>query len=449
VNSGAAASWKISRETCVGRLKSVPFLFCFLCFLGFLSYIPIMATVYFARWMLLDTGEILENGALSVEGNRISSAGHRSRVKRTSEDRLVNLGDSLLLPGFINMHTHLEECTVRGSVKSADETFAAFTAKKNSRVRQAGEDRIIAGIRLQVRELLADGTTTILDSSSLGYSSPVLAGEPVRAWVVHEARADDPSQDEAIAGELRKKVTDDPVRVGRAIGPHALYSLSPASQRRIIETAAHEKWLWAAHVAESAEELQAFSERRGDLYFYITRKKPWPFGETTMGSMNAALTASLIPNGGICFHCNYASSHELSLLAAKRATVVHCFRYSEEIGHKRFPLEVALNRRVHFCLGTEGIAPAGGMDLLDELFALKCAYPHIGASEMLQWITRNPANALKMGDTLGSLAPGKLADLIAVRFTHDPKENILEELILADVEMALVMVDGQEVIADY
>jgi cytosine/adenosine deaminase-related metal-dependent hydrolase len=422
---------------------------CLLCFPGFLSYITSMATVYFARWMLLDTGEVLENGALSVEGNRISSAGHRSRVKRTSDDRLVNLGDTLLLPGFINMHTHLEECVVRGSVKSADETFAAFTAKKNSRVRQAGEDRVIAGIRLQIREILTGGTTTILDSSSLGYSSPVLANEPVRAWVVHEAYTDDPSHEEAIAEEIRKKTSMDPLRVGRAIGPHALYSLSPASQRRLIETATQEKWLWASHVAESSEELQAFSERRGDLYFFITRKKPWPFGETTMGSMNAALTANLIPNGGICFHCNYASSHELTLLAAKRATVVHCFRYSEEIGHKRFPLEVALNRHVLFCLGSEGIAPAGGMDLLDELFALKCAYPHIGAPEMLQWITRNPAIALKMGDALGSLTPGKFADLIAVRFNHDPKEDILEELILANVEMALVMVDGQEIIADY
>jgi cytosine/adenosine deaminase-related metal-dependent hydrolase len=408
-----------------------------------------MATVYFARWMLLDSGEILGNGALSVEGNRIVSAGHRSRVKRTSGDRLVNLGDTLLLPGFINMHTHLEECVVRGSVKSADETFAAFSAKQNSRVRQAGKERITAGIRLQVRELLADGTTTILDSSGLGYSSSVLAKEPLRAWVVHEAFADDPSRDESIATDIRKQAADTPGRIGRAIGPHALFSLSPASQRRIIEIAAQEKWLWASHIAESAEELQAFSERKGDLYFFITRRKPWPFGETIMGSMNTALTSNLIPNGGICFHCNYASGHELSLLAAKRAPVVHCFRYSEEIGHKRFPLEIALNRRVLFCLGTEGIAPAGGMDLLDELFALKCAYPHIAAAEMLQWITRNPAIALKMGNALGSIAPGKLADLIAVRFTHDPKEAILEELIQADVEMALVMVDGQEVIADY
>lgn len=408
-----------------------------------------MATVYFARWMLLGTGEMLENGACSVEGNRIVSAGHRSHVKRTSNDRLVNLGDTLLLPGFINMHTHLEECVVRGSVKSADETFAVFSAKKNSRVRQSGRERIEPGIRLLVRELLAEGTTTVVDSSSLGFSAPILADEPIRSWVAHEAQADDPATDEGAPAVIRQKTAALHQKIGRAIGPHAFFSLSPASQRKIIDIAAAEKWLWTTHIAESAEELQAFSERKGDLYFYITRKKPWPFGDTAMGSMTAALSLSLIPGGAICIHCNYASSHELSLLAAKRAAIVHCFRYSEEIGHKRFPLEVALNRRVLFCLGTEGIAPAGGMGLLDELFALKCAYPHISAREMLRWITQNPATALRMGDRLGSIAPDRLADLIAVRFTHDPKEDILEELIMADVEMALVMVDGQEVIADY
>lgn len=238
-----------------------------------------------------------------------------------------------------------------------------------------------------------------------------------------------------------------PHRAG--IGPYAIHSLSPDSQRRLLATASKKNCLWAAHLAESAEELQAFSEQKGDLYFYITRKRPWPFGQTPLGPMHLALTENLLPHGGICFHCNYAGSHELSLLAAKRAAVVHCFRYSEEIGHKRFPLDVALNHRVLVCLGTEGIAPIGEMGMLDELFALKTAYPHIPASEMIRWVTQNAANALKMGDRLGSLTKGKFADMIAVRFSHGPKEDILEELIRSDVEMALVMVNGQEVIADY
>ena len=408
-----------------------------------------MATAYFSRWLLLDTGDVCENGAVVVDGNRIASVGHRSAVKRSSEDRLVNLGNTLLMPGLVDMHTHLEECVVRGTFKAPEETFASFSVKKNARVRQTPAEAVRAGIKLEVRELLTAGITAVLDSSRFGHSAAVLSGEPIRSWVVHEAQADDLPQDEVAAEALAALARSPQPGVGAGIGPHTLFSLSPHTQRRVIELASANGWLWASHVAESAEELQAFSERAGDLYFTITRKKPWPFGETIMGSAHFALTNNLVPNNGICFHCNYASTHELSLLAAKRAPVVLCYQYSEELGHKRFPLEVALNRGVCLCLGTEGVMPAGETSMLDELFAVKQVYPHIPAAQMLRWVTANPATALKMGHELGSLTQGKLADMIAVRFPHDPKEDILEELLLSDVEMALVMVDGQELIADY
>jgi cytosine/adenosine deaminase-related metal-dependent hydrolase len=412
-------------------------------------YIPLMASVYFARWLLLDTGDILENGAIAVDGNIIAGVGPRSKIKRSSADRIINLGDALVLPGFINLHTHLEECMVRGASLQPGETFASFSAKKNARVKQASEVQLRAGIKLEVSELLSQGITSLLDSSRLGFSAKVLAAEPVRSWVEHEIHAEDLPQEENAADFLQTRIASCDEHIGLAIGPHAIYSLSPPAQRKLLEFAASKEYLWAVHVAESAEELQAFSERKGDLYFHITRKKPWPFGEASQGPMHTALTASLIPSGAICFHCNYASGYELSLLAAKRASVVHCFQYSEMLGHKRFPLEVALNRHVPICLGTEGIAAVGQMNLFDELFALKNAYPHIAAGEMLRWVTQNPANALRAGSHLGSLTEGKLADLIAVRFPHDPQEELLETLITSDVEMALVMVDGQEVIADY
>jgi 5-methylthioadenosine/S-adenosylhomocysteine deaminase len=408
-----------------------------------------MATVYYARRILLDTGELLENGAIVVAGNSIVAIGPRSAVRRKAEDRAVNLGDTLLLPGFINTHIHLEECVVRGLAPVADETFASFSAKKNSRMKQAPPERIQSGIRLAVRELLAEGTTTILDSSRYGYSTEALAGEPLRAWIVHEAHAGDEEQEKEVIDSLKERIARGDDRTGMAVGPHALYSIAPGTHKKLIDYANKNGYLWAAHVAESAEELQAFSERKGDLYFHITRRKPWPFGENRLGPMNTALSENLIPNGGVCFHCNYANGHELSLLAAKRASVVHCFQYSEMLGHKRFPLDVARNRGMQICLGTEGIAPLGGLSLLDELFALKNVYPHIPAREMLHWITQAGANALKKGDQLGSLTPGKKADMLAVRFSHADGDDPLEELIMADVEMAMVMVDGEEVIADY
>jgi len=405
-----------------------------------------MNTVYFAKWILLENGEILVNGALSVTGNRIGAVGPRSKVRRSTKDRIVNCGEMLLLPGFINMHTHLEERVIRGVPKDPDETFAVWSAKKNSRLKQAGDDDIRSAVRLGILEMLTNGTTSIVDSSRLGISGDVLRDEHIRSWVVHEVIPDDETPEENALLGLRERIVLTGGRIRNGISPHATYSLPHRIQRAIIDFALNNDMIWATHIAESAEELQAFSEHAGDLFFHATRKKQWPFEQKGQGPMYNAITANLIPNGGICFHCNYTGGHELALLTAKRVTVVVCFQYTDALGHKAFPIDVARSRGINICVGTESVSAPGTTSLFDELYRIKSAYPHIPAKEMLRWVTRNPASALKMGNDLGSLTPGKRADIIGVRFAHDSREDLLEELLLEEPEVALVIVDGEEVI---
>lgn len=408
-----------------------------------------METIYFAKWILLDSGEVFVNGALSVDGCRITGVGPRSKVRRGNENRVVNLGDVLLLPGLINMHIHLEESLIRGTTKSGDETFAAWCAKKNSRVRTLTPDQIAAGIRLVLKELLAQGMTTVVDSSRLGQSISILKDESIRSWVFNEIHTDDSTQEQFLFENCISRVIPPAGKTTSGIGPHSLFSLSPKWQRKIIAFSEKHSTPWSCHVAESAEELQAFSEKTGDLFFYATRKQPWAFDDATMGSMQYAIASELIPPGAICIHCNYVNGHELSQLAAKDVSFVFCYSYTLEMGHKIFPLDIALNRNCNICLGTESIAPHGFLSLFDELYGLKKAYPHISAKDFLKMVTQNPAKALKADHILGSLTVGKLADFIAVRFSHSPDEDILEELLVEEPEVTLVVIDGEEIIVNY
>lgn len=409
-----------------------------------------MHTVYFAKWILQESGELLHNGAIAVKDGIITALGPRSRVRDNTEERLVNLGDAMLLPGLINMHTHLEEGIVRGIGKESQETFATWSIKKNSRIRQKSTEAVASSIRLGVRELLAQGVTTVVDSSRFGISPDVLANESIRSWTILEAHPDDPYQERNEIETLFDKASSvTPPLHQLGIGPHALFSLSPAAQREIIKFTYNHGNIWAMHLAESSEELQAFSEQTGDIYFHTSRHRPWPFEKATMGSMHYAITNNLIPNNGICFHCNYANGTELSLLATKRTAIVLCPSYSHALGHKPLPLDVALNRNVLICLGTEGGVPAGCFNIFDELYMVKKTYPHLRAADLLTWATKNAAHALGVADKIGSLAVGKQADIIAVRFPHNEKHEILEELLMAEPEFALVMVFGEEVIADY
>lgn len=405
-----------------------------------------METVYFAKWILLDSGEILVNGALSVSGSIISAVGPRSKVRKNAESRIVNLGDVLVIPGLINMHIHLEDGVIRGNYKSNDETFASWSAKKNSRVRTTTPEQITQAIRLYIKELIAKGITTIVDSSRLGYSASILKEESIRSWIVNEIHTDDQNQEKYLFGtcisEIKALLNNNKL----GIGPHAIFSLSPHYQKLIANFCAKKNLLWVSHIAESSEELQAFSERKGDLFFYTTRKRSWPFENTAMGSMHYALSNGLIPQKGICIHCNYINGKELELLSAKQVSIVLCYTYTLEMGHKVFPLEVALKRNCNICLGTEGIAPQGFISIFDELFALKKAYPHIPAKNLLMMATLNPAKALQSEHCLGSITEGKLADFIAVRFAHNHSEDILEELLIEEPEIALVVIDGDEIV---
>jgi cytosine/adenosine deaminase-related metal-dependent hydrolase len=404
-----------------------------------------MNTVYFAKHILLESGEILANGAVSVCGELIADVGPRGKVRRGGDERLVNLGDMLLLPGLINMHTHLEESPIRGFMKEPEETFAEWSGKKYSQMRRLTDEQVRKGIGLCAMEMISHGTTTVADSARSGITAQALASQSIRSAIFLE-----------VAGAEFMKEGVDQMRQWQGggtafrygIGPRAFYSLTPREHRRLIDYSYDTGCLWACHAAESAEEVEAFCKHDGDLFRSVTRKKPWPAGNSRLSPLHYALAEGLIPSGAILFHCNYVTSNELSLLAVKRVFVTLCPRYGAEMEHKDFPTGAACNRGIRICLGTEGMAPPGETSLFDELFYMKKAYPHISAIEMLRWVTKNPAAALKASDKLGSITPGKYADIIGVRFPCAPNEDLLETLLMSDPDIAFVMIGGEEIIVD-
>jgi cytosine/adenosine deaminase-related metal-dependent hydrolase len=285
--------------------------------------------------------------------------------------------------------------------------------------------------------------------SRTDFSPIVFRDEPVRSWVFHEIFSESDHEKSNLVESLGKRIKRSK-RIDRiGIAPFALFSLPTESHKILIDIAKQNQYLWSCHLAESSEELQAFSEQSGDLYFSITRKREWPYGETKRGSMYYAITNNLIPNNAILYHCNYVSSEELSILAAKNVSIVQCGQYSSLFGDKPFPMESALNRGINICLGTETPVGLNSMNLFDELYYMKKLYPHIPVKNMIDWVTKNPAKALRCSDSLGTLEEGKKADIIGIRVSDSPRENILEEIFMEEPEVDFVMVGGEEVIVGY
>ncbi|HAJ78303.1 MAG TPA: hypothetical protein DCO75_00905, partial [Fibrobacteres bacterium] len=166
-----------------------------------------MATIYYARWILLPTCEIIQNGGISIEGNSIYSIGPRGRIKRSADDHIVNVGDLMLMPGLINMHIHLEEGVVRSYPKEPDETFASWISKKKSRIKHASMETLKTAIRLGSRELLSHGITTVVDSSRTGFSAEALKTEPIRACIINEIHPEDMAEEKAAVDLVSKRIS--------------------------------------------------------------------------------------------------------------------------------------------------------------------------------------------------------------------------------------------------
>lgn len=404
-----------------------------------------MATVYYAKWILLPDGEVLINGGITVEGDRIREVGPRGKIRRNSGDRAVNCGEMLLLPGFINIHTHLEESVLRGMVKGDDESFSSWIIRRRNAMLSAPPETILSSARLAIREALANGITTIVDTSSTDIPAIVLRDEPVRSWVIHEVHNDNFRYSADFIGHINKRIERLHRYGNTGVGPYGIFSLSPVQHKSLAEFARSREYLWSCHIAESSEELQAFSAQNGELYTLITRDQPWPYGSTERGSMYFALTNNLIPQNGICCHCNYMSSQELSLLKNKNSTVMFSPLYNAFLGQKAFPIDVAVNRDVNVCIGTESPSSNEPVNLFDDLFTVKITYPHISAFQLIRMVTSNAAKALRCNE-IGVLEAGRKADMIGLRFAHDPHEDILEEAINAEPNVGLVIVNGEEVI---
>ncbi len=412
-----------------------------------------MRTIYFAKWLLLPDHTLLHNAAVSVSGNTIKEVAPRSQITQHRDDVRVNLGHVLLMPGLINVHTHLEEGLLRKVYREEGDSFSSWLIKKNSRLSRVSSEEIIPRIRLGIRELLSGGITTVVDTTHTGFSLPVLRDELIRGWCIREMPFSDPGTLEEFSKELTisARVAKESEKISLGVSPGALFSCSPVQHKALAELARQRSLIWSMHCAESAEELQAFSEQKGDLYFYRTRREPWQYPAMPRGPMHYALTHNLVPYQAIVLHCNYVTGLELSLLKARRASIAIAPRHGRRHNHKEFPLDLARARDIPLCVMTESPEQSHSLSLFDELFFLKQKYPYLPAAEMLRWVTQNPARALGLAERLGVLKPDAFADLLAVRIPAAPREgeDILEGLILSDPDICFVMVNGEEVIVDY
>jgi 5-methylthioadenosine/S-adenosylhomocysteine deaminase len=368
-------------------------------------------TVLSADWVLPVDGEPIEDGAVAIEDGRIAAVGRREDLGEGER-----FADAAILPGLVNAHTHLEYAVYAGFGDGL--AFGPWLRVHIERKSRIGWDEFVAIARLGAAECLRCGVTTIADASFSGAALAAAAELGLAGYVGLEVFGADVEEALASLEERREELAALETPVLRlAVSPHAPYSVSADLYRAVLDGGG----FGITHVAESEDELRYLATGDGPIAAVSEVEPP---GTTPVRHL--AREGLLRPNV-IAAHCVKVDEEEIALLAEHDVPVAHCPRSNAILGCGVAPLGELLGAGLRVGLGTDSPASTPSFDLFEELRAAvfaaraRAGRPDALSPEIaLELATLRSARALGLDDEVGSLAPGKRADLTVVSLAGSP-----------------------------
>jgi cytosine/adenosine deaminase-related metal-dependent hydrolase len=363
-----------------------------------------------AGWVLPVDGPPLRDAFVAWENGSITEVGP-GRAEQ-------HHGGAVILPGLVNAHSHLEYAVYAGF--GDGEPFGAWLATHIARKRALDHDAMLAIARRGAADSLAAGITTTADYSFSGAAVRAAAELGLRATVYLEVFGSDPAGAAAQFEATKSRVEEtELVRIG--VSPHAPYTCSVAV------------YGWAlglgipvgTHLAESANENDWLEHGAGPLAANAD-VLVGPTGKRAVATLAEVLSPALL-----CAHCVEVQPEEIALLAAHDVPVAHCPRSNAMLGCGIAPLAELRAAGLRVGLGTDSPASTPSIDPWEELrAAVSMARARerrpdaLAAGDALELVTIGAARALGLDAQVGSLVPGKRADLTVLSLAGSPYDPV-------------------------
>jgi cytosine/adenosine deaminase-related metal-dependent hydrolase len=372
-----------------------------------------LSRVLSADWVLPIEGPPIEDGAVAIDEGRIAAVGTRDELGAGT-----HYDDAVLLPGFVNAHSHIEYAVYAGFGDSLTD-FAEWIRLHTERKRRIGWEEYVDIARLGAAECLRSGIATIGDCSFSGAAAVAMDELGLRGIAYLEVFGADPAEAMEQFEELRDRAAAHfGERVAVGVSPHAPYSVSAAVYHACAELGLPV----ATHISESESEVRYLLDGGG-----AWETIPWlvdPPGTT--GTRLLAREGLLGPHV-LAAHCVVVESEEIALLAEHDVAVAHCPRSNAYVGCGLAPLRELRRAGLRVGVGTDGVSSTPSHDYFDELRAVVMMArarerrpDAMTAAEALELATLGGARALRLEAEVGSLVPGKRADLAVVSVEGSP-----------------------------
>ncbi len=399
-----------------------------------------------ARYVLPVGAAPIEHGVVTVEGGHIVSVGSNAPEGAPVDD----LGEVVLLPGLINAHTHLElshfdQPLGKPGVRLVEWIPSLLARRAEASIADA--DSIGRGLD----ECLRSGSTALADIASAPWPPGLLDRCPDHSVVFQELIGPTPER-AASALESARRHLASPPGAHRQLGlsPHAPYTVRPELLEAAIVLAAQAGAPVAMHLAESWEEIELLETGGGPFREMLEALGAWSPGlvSAPLRPLDYLRKLATAPRT-LVIHGNYLSAREWSFLAERRdrMAVVYCPRSHTHFGHAAYPLGRMLAAGVPVCLGTDSLASTPDLSLLAEMRLAAARHPDVAPATLVELGTLAAARALGCADELGSIEPGKSANLVAVALPTAPPADPYQAVLYGNGLVVEVVLRGTRLLA--
>ena len=389
--------------------------------------------------------EKLKNSCIYIEDNLISEISEKP--VSTEAKYVINARGMIVLPGLINLHTHVPMTLLRGY---GDDMILEDWL--NNRIwpveAKLDKESISAGTKLGLLEMIRSGTTCFLD---MYFFEDVIAGVTkeagLRAFLgfslldfgTPEYRYEDLFP--ACENFLKKWKNSDLIKP--VVAPHATYTCSAETLQKSLDLAEKFDVLLHTHCSETRNEIYSVMEKTGLRPVDVLKKH------------------GLLCERTILAHCGWITKNEVLEISRAGAKVAHCPVSNMKLATGGFaPLPEMLKENVAVGLGTDGAASNNTLDMFETMKFTALLHKHhrwdpcvLPAQTVLDLATISGARCLGIDDKIGSIEEGKTADIILVNLrkpwltpVHDPVSLLVYSARCSDVYATIV--DGKILMLD-
>ncbi len=388
--------------------------------------------------------KILENCAVCFDETILSVDKLGVLIKKYPQAEVIKLPkNSLVMPGLVNPHVHLEFSSNRSSLKYG--SFIPWldsVIKKRDKLLLACSDEVI---KKQLNIMLKSGTTSLGAISSFGNDFEACLKTPQRVVFFIEILGSRPDSIDTLFDDfksrLRQTQESQSDRLAPAISIHSAYSTHPILAKNALDIARKHDYTVSTHFMESKAEREWLDCGKGEFCEFFDSFSP---NSRPMSSSHSFLEL-FIGSRALFTHCVQATDKELKYIEKIGGVITHSPVSNRLLGVGKLDISKLEN----FTLGTDGLSSNISLNLWDEMRAVLWSHQDEEINELakkvIKAVTINGAKAL--GLNCGEIKKGRCADLIVCELSGDLQsiEDIMLQLILHTKFTKATFVAGERV----